>query len=182
MPELIAKSALEASAVTHAGITLAIEAGGRIAIIAPFPGQEKVVAKLLKPLGLTFPAPNSWVGKGDARLVWTARGQAALMGAPVPAGLEGAAAITDQSDGWVCLSLTGARMEQALMRLIPLDLRETAFAPGSTVRSGLNHLPLILIREPGCFLILTFRSMARTAWHELEEVLIHLEARDRLPG
>ncbi|MFT4148978.1 MAG: sarcosine oxidase subunit gamma [Paracoccaceae bacterium] len=182
MPELLAKPAIEAAPLTLAGLTLSVADPGPITLIAPFPGQEKAVAKALKPLGLTFPGPNAATTADDTLLVWTGRGQAALIGAPVPQGLSSAAAVTDQTDGWVALSLTGPRADQALMRLIPLDLRETALPTGSATRSGLNHMPMILIRRPEGFLIVTFRSMARTAWHELEEVLRHLDARDLLPG
>jgi hypothetical protein len=35
----------------------------------------------------------------------------------------------------------------------------------------------VLIREADSFLILVFRSMARTAWHEIEAALHALDAR-----
>lgn len=180
MPELIAKPALDAAPVTLAGITLSVADPGRITFVAPFPGQEKAVAKLLKPLGLGFPAPNTALTKGEARIVWTGRGQAALIGVPVPEGMQAAAAVTDQTDGLAAFALRGARAAEVLARLVPIDLREAVFPPGSAARSGLNHMPLILVREEAGFLILTFRSMARTAWAELNEVLHHIEARDRL--
>lgn len=182
MPELIAKPALEVAPVTLAGVTLAVTDPGPITTIAPFPGQEKAVAKALKTMGLSFPEPNGSVGSGSARLVWTGREQAALIGVPPVDGLLGVAAVTDQSDGWIALSLTGVGADQVLMRLVALDLRAQIVPPGTAVRSALNHMPLILIREETGFLILTFRSMARTAWHEVESALRGFAARSRLPG
>lgn len=182
MPELLAKAAIEVAPVTLAGITLAVAAPGPITFVAPFPGQEKPLAKALKPLGLTFPQANASSAKGAARLIWTGRGQAALLGVAAPETLGEVAALTDQSDAWVAFTLTGAGAEAVLARLVPVDLREAALPKGGVLRSALNHLPLILYREAEGFLILTFRSMARTAWHELDHALTLFAARANLPA
>ena len=179
MPDLIATPALDHPPITRGGITLAVTDPGRMTSIAPFPGQEGAVGAALAVLGLGFPAPNRVIAGPGASIVWTGRAQAFLVGAACP-DLTGLAATTDQSDGWVALSLTGAGAVEVLMRLVPLDLREAAFAPGRAARSGLNHMPLILWRTSEGFTLLTFRSMARTAWHELETAMDGLEARARV--
>lgn len=181
MPELIAKSALTGQApLTLAATTLAEAAPGPITSIAPFAGQDKAVAKALKSLGLVFPKPNRFSAKGPATLAWTSRDQAFLIGVPVPADLTGAA-LADQTGGWVSLTLQGPNAAAALMRLVPLDLRAAAFGVGSCVRAPLNHMSMVLLRTgPDAFLILTFRSMARTAWHEIESALKTLAARAAL--
>lgn len=174
MPDLIAKPALGLSPVTHAGTTLAEAGWTPVHSISPFPGSEKQIATALKPLGLTFPGPNSWTGTDGIRLVWTGRDQAFLFGAPPPEGLP--AAVTDQSDAWVMLTLAGPEARATLSRLTALDLRGAT--AGQAARGALNHLPLILITEaPESFRLMTFRSMARTAWHELAETLLKIEAR-----
>jgi sarcosine oxidase subunit gamma len=66
------------------------------------------------------------------------------------------------------------------MRLVPLDLRAQSFPPGTCTRSALNHMGLIIVREADGFLLLVFRSMAETAWHELETALQALHARETL--
>ena len=178
MPELIAKTPLDGRApVVLAGTRLAEADLGPITAIALYPGQDKAAAKALKPLGLTFPAPNRISEKAGARLVWTGRDQAFLIGAPAPA-LTGIAAVTDQSDGWAALTLWGPATEAALMRLVPLDLRATAFGPGACARAPLGHMQAILMRTgPEEIALLVFRSMARTAWHEVEVALRTLAAR-----
>ncbi|MFN4153656.1 MAG: sarcosine oxidase subunit gamma [Paracoccaceae bacterium] len=174
MPDLIAKPALGAAPVTHAGTTLAEADMPQITSIAPWPGQAAVVGRAL---GMGFPAPNSVTETQSARLVWAGRDMAFLIGAAAPEGL--AATVTDQSDGWVTLSLSGAQSVDVLARLVPLDLRATA--RGQAFRSALNHLPLIVIVEgAGAFTLLTFRSMARTAWHEIEEAMVKVAARTAL--
>lgn len=176
MPELIAKPALEVAAVTKGAATLAPLDPGPIASIALFPGGEQAVAKGLETLGLAFPDPGTWTAQGEARIVWTGREQAFLIGVPAPA-LEGAA-VTDQSDGWAGFSLSGPGAEAVLARLVPLDLRLPAFPVGRAARAALNHMSLVLLRAGAAeFELYVFRSMARSAWHELQEAMERLEAR-----
>ncbi|MGQ0565733.1 MAG: sarcosine oxidase subunit gamma [Gemmobacter sp.] len=179
MPDLIATPALDHPPVTRGQATLAVVDLGRMTSIAPFAGQEGAVQAALSGLGLDFPAPNRMHEGQGARIIWTGRAQAFLIGPAAP-DLGGLAATTDQTDGWVALSLSGPSAADVLMRLVPLDLR--AFAPGDAARSGLNHMPLILWRDAAGFTILTFRSMARTAWHEIETAMEMLEARARVAG
>ncbi len=171
MPELLAKSALGGRTLTVGKTTLAEASLGPLTSIALFPGQGAAVSAAL---GHPFPAPNTTSGP----LIWTGRDQAFLMGqAP---DLTGLAATTDQTGAWSALRLTGPDAEAALMRLVPLDLRLASFPPSTSARSGLNHMGLILVREAEGFLVLTFRSMAETAWHELETALQALAARAHL--
>lgn len=168
MPELIAKSALFGrKPVTLAQTRLEEAALGPITAIACFPGTLAAVSAKLG----GFPAPNTRTGA----LVWTGPEQAFLFGtAPDLAGL---AAVTDQTGGWAGLRLSGPKAADALMRLYPLDLRLAHFPPGTSVRAPLGHMQSILIAEESAFLILVFRSMARTTWHEIEAALHALQAR-----
>ena len=174
MADLIAKSPLGGASATHGALTLAEGAPGPITSVSPFRGQSKALEKALKPFGLGFPAPNRVsIGKG-ARLVWTGRDQAFLIGAD-GAALAPHAAITDQSDGWAMLRLTGPGAAAVLMRLVPLDLE--AMQPAEAARSPLGHMQSVLMRVEDGFEILVFRSMARTAWHEVETAMKSLAAR-----
>lgn len=113
-------------------------------------------------------------------MVWTGRNQAFVIGDP-PDGLDRHAVTTDQSDGWAILLLGGRHAEAALARLIPLDLRADVFPVGHAARAPLNHMSAIVMRTGAqAFEILVFRSMARTAWHEIEEALGALAARAAL--
>jgi sarcosine oxidase subunit gamma len=176
VPELIAKPALNHTPLSLGQCRLEAVELGPITSIALFPGQEKAANKALKPLGLTFPVSNALSQKGDALLVWTGRDQAFLLGVEAP-DLGSAAAVTDQSGGWSALRVTGAAAAEVLMRHVPLDLRAHAFATGRAVRAPLGHMSSVLIREADGFLILTFRSMARTAWHEIEVAMRSVAAR-----
>lgn len=158
-----------------AATTLAEGAVGRMTSVAPF--QGKSVDAALAGIGLLFPEPNRFAVAGGAMIVWTGRGQAFLIGAE-PDGLQGDAALTDQSDGWAVLTLQGPMAEAALMRLYPLDLRLAQFGVGHAARAPLNHMASILMRTGAdAFRVMVFRSMAKTAWHEIEAALKGLAAR-----
>lgn len=176
MPELIAKSALEGRSLTLGSVTLAEMDPGPISSVALYPGGAKLAAKGLKTLGLTFPAPNTFTERKGARIVWTGRDQAFLIGV-APLALEGAA-VTDQSDGWTVLGLSGGSVVDVLARLVPVDLRLAAFPVGRAVRSQLNHMNAVILRTGDYALeVMVFRSMARTAWHELEATISMVAAR-----
>ena len=171
MPELIAKSALsgQGSAV-YGDTTLAEVSLGPITSIACFPGQQAATATAL---GQPFPAPNTH----HNGLCWTGPDQAFLIGRTAP-DLTSLAAVTDQSGGWAALRLTGPMAAETLLRHVPLDLH--AMQPGQAARAPLGHMQMVLMSEPGGFLLLVFRSMARTAWHEIETSMKHLAARKAL--
>lgn len=182
MPSLFAKTPLHGRPPLSIGtLTLAEAAPDPITSVSPLQGQDKALARALKALGLAFPAPNRFLAKGAARIVWTGRGQAFLIGAP-PTGLQAAAALTDQSDGWAGLRLEGPSAAEALMRLYPLDLRPAAFPEGAAARAPLNHMASVLMRTgPEAFEVLVFRSMAASAWHEIEDAMRRLAAREGRP-
>lgn len=178
MRELFAKTALHGQGpVTHLGTTLAEVDPGQITSIALFPGQEKALARAFKPLEFSMPSVGEFQIKAGVTLAWTGRDQAFLIGAACP-DLGVAAAVTDQSGGWAAFTLTGPAAADALMRYVPMDLRVSAYKPGSVLRSPLYHMSMVLIRtKDEAFTIMVFRSMARTAWHEIEVAMKSLAAR-----
>ena len=171
--ELIAKSALSGRSVTWNGTVLAEVVLGPLTSIAVYPGQMRAVEQAL---GQRFPAPNTY-GATAGVLCWTGPEQAFLIGRAAP-DLGGIAALTDQTGGWAALRISGPQAAAALMRLVPLDLR--AMRVGQAARAPLGHMNMVLLREDAGFLALVFRSMARTAWHEIEVALKAMAARAAL--
>lgn len=180
MPELIATSPFE-------GLHLPVEHGacrldgidpGPVTSVAPFAGAGAAVAQALAPLVPGFPAPNTVLSGNGARMVWSGVGQALLIGAAAPDALSGLAALTDQSDGWASLRLTGAGTSAVLARLVPLDLRPAAFPVGAAARSLLNHIPLLLMRPDAAGLdLMVYRSMVGSAVHEISVAMVAVAAR-----
>lgn len=147
---------------------------GPIWSVAPYPGQAAAVAARLG----GFPGHGQVIQTPAGPLVWAGRAVAFLFGAPPD--LAGLAALTDQSDGWAGLRIAGEDAADVLARLIPLDL--AAMAPGTSARSVLNHLPLLLIHPaPQIFDLWSYRSMAGTLAHDLCTALTMVAARKALP-
>lgn len=148
--------------------------------VAPYAGKVRNVTTALKPLGLRYPAAGQWqrAQTGPAEIFWAGHSVAFLCGAMPPARLAGVAALTDQTDGWAAMDLSGGGLDQVMARICPLDLRETAFPVGSAARSMVGHMQAILLRrDAGTLRILVFRSMARTAVAELSRAMSGVVAR-----
>jgi sarcosine oxidase subunit gamma len=150
---------------------------GSIASVAPLQGQEAAVSRNLEAtIGLGLPPVGRWEAGNEATLVWAGLGQWFLLG-PKPPALPGAAT-PDQSDAWACATLAGTGARDVLARLTPIDLRDSAFAPGHAARTMLGHMACVLLRqEDGRYGIMVFRSMAGTAAHELDRAMRMATAR-----
>jgi sarcosine oxidase subunit gamma len=166
---LIAKAPLEAvlPVVVESARLIEVEPG-RMTSVAPFAGKDKAVASVLRKLGLRFPAPGAGSSRGPARLIWTGRGQAMLLGVEPPEALVGIAALTDQSDGWSAMRLDGPLAEAVLARVVPVDLRVPVFPEGAVARTMLFHMTCTITRVGAeAFEILVLRSFGRTAVQDL---------------
>lgn len=138
--------------------------------VAPFKGQERVVSDLLKAsIGIALPKPNRTTSRGDARSIWLGPGQALVMSDVVP-DLDGAAAITDQSDAWATIEVSGSDVVDVLARLVPIDLRLTTFKVGHTARTMLGHMTASVTRTGKDRIeVMVMRSMAETLLHDLRQ-------------
>ena len=180
MAELIAKTPCAGLLPLSVGaLTLTEVDPGPMTAIAPHRGQAAAVGKALAALGVDWPAPGqALTGKGGARIQWFGHVHALLCGVSAPAALARHAALTDQSDAWAVVRLEGAGAAAVLARLTPLDLREAAFAPGSTARSELFHMAAAITRSGAeSFEIMVFRSMAGTLVHDLRGAMEAATAR-----
>jgi len=85
------------------------------------------------------------------------------------------ASISDQSDAYALLRLTGPRLLDTLAKLIPIDLHPRAFGPGVTASTLASHIAVTLWRledaEDGSptFELAVFRSFTAAFWHALAE-------------
>jgi heterotetrameric sarcosine oxidase gamma subunit len=155
----------------------------QITSIMPFYGQEEALSAVLTDAyGAAFPKPNRTTGRNGTRMVWSGRGQAFLIGAAPVAGLTRYAALSDQSDAWAALRLSGTGVEDVLARLTPLDLNPGVFKRGHTARSQLLHMMASFTRlKANEFEIMVMRSMAGTAVHDLQTAMKGVTARLALP-
>jgi heterotetrameric sarcosine oxidase gamma subunit len=85
------------------------------------------------------------------------------------------ASVTDQSDAWARISLSGPSCPMIMERLCAVDTRLGAFPPWSVARTSIEHMGVIIIRQNASpaikhhFVLLTPRSSAHDLAHALAE-------------
>ena len=151
---------------------------GGLHLIAPFTGaREEVSAALQKSLGVALPPVGTTSFDKDARCIWFGQGDFLLVGSQEIPQLPNAAVI-EQSDAWASVTLSGAASTDVLARLVPIDLREKNFPIGATARTLLGHMNISITREGDeAYLILVFRSMAKTLVEEVTQAMEAMAAR-----
>lgn len=164
---------------------VAVEADpGSLTSIAPYKGQGAALsAALAAAHGMAWPGPNRMTGKQGAQALWFGRDMALLMG-PVPdPSLAAHAALTDQTDAWSVVDLSGPGVENVLARLVPVDLRRSRFEDGHTARTMIGHMSASVTRTGAeSFRLMVFRSMAKTLFRELHHAMIGVSARKEAAG
>lgn len=154
---------------TVGGVAMAEPKYEAIQSVAPLKGHHGAVARRLqKALGVELPEPNRRSGKGPF-VLWVGPGQYLVLGRQV-AGLEAIAAVTDQSDAWAIVELSGPTITDVLSRLVPIDLRGAKFELGHTARTLIGHMPCSITRTGTLSIeVMVMRSMAGTLVHEISE-------------
>ncbi len=180
MAELNAKTPLDDFAPMTVGtVTLEETDLGILTSVAPFRDRAKAVADRVKDgHGIAWPANGRATGKDGARAIWFGRDMVLLAGPTPDPGLAHDAAVTDQSDAWTAVTLSGADAEDVLARLVPMDLSVATFKRGHTARTQIQHMNGSVTRVGADrFLILVFRSMAGTLLHDLQRAMESIAAR-----
>ncbi len=71
--------------------------------------------------------------------------------------------ITEQSDAWVGIKISGESSYSCLERICPLDLSSDAFAVNTAVRTLMEHLNVLIIKtSDASFLLLSASSSAKS--------------------
>ena len=149
-----------------------------ITSVAPFQGAQAAVSEALAATtGLGLPGTGQVLTQTDGpQITWAGKDLFFVLGARL--GPIAGAAMTDQSDAWASAALTGPGVRQVLARLVPIDLRDTAFPVGSAARTLVGHMSALVMRiEPERYELMVFRSMARTLAHDLKEAMETVAAR-----
>ncbi|WP_299782572.1 sarcosine oxidase subunit gamma [uncultured Roseobacter sp.] len=152
---------------------------GHLTSIAPYRGMTVTASDAFTAAhDMSYPAANRATGKEGARALWFGRDMVLLAGPPPDPTLAGTAALTDQSDAWASVTVTGEGAEEVLARLVPIDLRAAHFKRGHTARTLIMHMNGSVTRTGAdSFLILVFRAMAGTLVHDLKQAMEAVAAR-----
>lgn len=160
------------------GVRLSEGTPGAMTSVSPFAGPDALSKTLGTAHGLSWPAPGQSVAAKGARIVWFGRNEALLIGPSPDPALSKHAALVDQSDAWAIATLEGAKAEAVLARLVPMDLRQRVFDIGAAARTPVMHMNASITRTGvDGFMILVFRSMAKTLHHDLKQAMAAVATR-----
>jgi len=175
--ELIAKSPCAGLLpLSHGGVRLEEVNYGAMFAVAPFKGQDAAVSGALKrALGTGLPKISRVTAGKLGEVIWTGQGQYFVRAVKLP---KLAAAVSDQSDGWACVSIGGDGALDVLARLCPLDFR--TMKEGDVARSLIGHMSAVIIMRADRADVMVFRSMAKTLVHELDRVMRSVAAQRSL--
>ncbi|MEO1540584.1 MAG: sarcosine oxidase subunit gamma [Pseudomonadota bacterium] len=153
-----------------------------ITAITPFPSTRAAAdAALREKWGLGLPAPGETAKAGDDEIRWAGLDEVWFLGPgfrEVHDTLSGHAAITDVSDGWARLLLTGPASADVLRRLMPVD--PSALSPGQTVRTQLAHMMASVTARESGFEVMAMRSFAGSLVHDIEAAMRSVIAQSSL--
>ena len=152
-----------------------------LASVAARHGQEEALRAAVKTaFGVDLPSPGrsarggavvfEWMGQGQWFAEAKGKGDVAFA-RELSETLGETASITNQSDSWVQLQLSGANTRAVLEKLCPLDLHGSVFTPGAVARTVMEHLGAIiaLLDDSPSFKLLTARSSSRSFLHALRQ-------------
>lgn len=155
-----------------------------VSIAPPLKGEKALAAALKKAYGLTIPAVgHSTLGRRSHRLLAMQRDQFFLLfdhagdGAvtAVAKTLGNVAYLSDQSDSWVMLEMSGPKARAALERMSMVDMSPQAFVEGQVARTAIEHMGAIIVRLPGeTFMLMAMRSYAGSFLHAVETSLTNV--------
>lgn len=151
-----------------------------ITSIAPFVGQLEAVNAVLKLHRIKLPKVGDVSQGKNLSILWAGHDQWLALGAPDMffENLQGIAALTDQSDAWMTLHLSGDDAASIMARLTPVDL--SGLSVGECARSEYAHMPSILLPVPDGYKIMVSRSFAQTAIDKTVEAMRRLAAQRAL--
>lgn len=162
---------------------LSVEQPENIASIAPLKGQQKATALAVKKyLKCALPAVGEVKWTKSVTVSWVGHGQWFAFGKVdgLADALADIAAVTDQSDAWMQLRITGLDAAEVMARITPLDIR--AMVIGQTARAEFAHMPAAITPIEGGYEVMVMRSFAKTAVDHTIGVMKRLAAQRALPA
>lgn len=150
-----------------------------LATIAPFRGQRAACVDFFnRQWPLSWPETGRVTAHATLTAMWNSPGDILLMDEgsilsveKLGHSLARQAAVVDQSSGRLVLRLTGSKAEQALMKLVEIDLHPDVFRTGMGAITALHHISvgIFKIKDDPIYLLHCARSYAADVWHSIAE-------------
>jgi sarcosine oxidase subunit gamma len=161
-----------------AGVTVAARTQIEIATVIARGDRQALEERARSAFGILLPSgPRvavaeriAFVGAGPRTWLALRAGRGDLL-ADLERALGEGAAVSDQSDGYAVLRLSGSKVRATFEKGLGVDLHPRAFRPGDAAVTGCTHLGVILwqLDDSPTFEVAVFRSLAAAFWHWLSE-------------
>lgn len=153
--------------ISRAGFHIECLEFARITSVSAFRGEaEGVAAQLREQIGIEFPKPGWSASNGTSMVAWFQADQWMVFGPEIALSN---AAMTDQTDGWAGLAVTGDLVCDAMDRLSAINVR--SMVPGQVARTELAHQMGLAVRTETGVQVWVMRSLARDFLNHLETTL-----------
>jgi hypothetical protein len=153
--------------LTYGDMSLSLVTGENIFSIMPFKGKNIDVSKKLKnQFNLPLPDSNQKVSNRNIKIIWAGLDQWLITncsGQSLQTLLFQDAAITEQTDGWVRLSLNDTKTCEVMARLCPV---EPILA--GVIKTQIAGMMAIVSFDKSGIEMFFMRSMIQTAIREIE--------------
>jgi heterotetrameric sarcosine oxidase gamma subunit len=160
------------------GVTVSERSDLQIATGIARRGREALAERVLATHGIELPSgPKrtaservAFVGTGPRTWLALRDGGGSLV-EELQHELGDAAALSDQSDGYAVLRLSGPKVRATFEKGLSVDLHPRAFRPGDAAVTTCSHLGVILwqLDETPTYEVAVFRSLAAAFWHFLSD-------------
>ena len=139
---------------------------GATAAIAPLPPRRICALASSSADGLLLPQ----AGKRRNNIIWNGPNSWLVLDEDAAAlAARTGGAVTEQSDGFLLLGISGPHAREILKRLVPIDLRDENFPEDAAAITHAAHIGVRIWREEQKFILACFRSFAPSLHHALAE-------------
>jgi len=174
---LEAQSALSGASFDYEGLSIRERPNTRLLSIAASVNQiDSVSAALNNSAGVTWAEIGKSTTHGNVACLGLQAEQVFLMSEhndndhqALAKELAAVARVTDQSDSWVTIEVSGSRSRDVLERICPIDLEDSVFQDGAVARTLMEHLGVIVYRYQDTYRLLSARSSADSFLHAITQ-------------
>ena len=147
-----------------------------ISLAIPQDKETLFKKKIKDTFGLNIPSPIETISNKETRLLFTQPDQIFALTEnsidpekDMAEKFESSAYITDQTDAWVILEISGESSREALERICQVDLDKNVFQLDGMARTSMEHMSAIIIRKADdTFYLMSASSSAKSFLHAVE--------------
>lgn len=174
---LTARAALDSASYDYEGLSIRELVDIKLLSVAATPDQQASTSNALQThCGLSWPEVTQSTSNESTDCLGLQPEQVMLLSqcsdndhTDLENSLTSDTVVTDQTDSWVVVEVSGDRTHDVLERICPIDLHEDTFKIGQVARTSMEHSSVIVFRQTDRWVLLSPRSSAESFMHSLTQ-------------